>query len=795
MLQSTILTNEKMNKIVSKVQYSEKVFRLEVEAPLIAKARKAGHFVIVRVGEQGERMPLTIAGADTEKGTITLVVQKVGLSSTRLCDLNVGDEVTDIVGPLGKATHIENFGTVLCAGGGVGTAPMLPIIQALKAAGNRVISVIAGRSKELIILEDEVRAASDEVIIMTDDGSYGKQGVVTVGMEEVIKREKVDKCFAIGPAIMMKFCCLLTKKYEIPTDVSLNTIMVDGTGMCGACRITVGGKTRFVCVDGPEFDGHQVDFDEMLKRAGSFRRAEQEEMSHLDAPIQCKAEATVIADELLSREAKDMDMETPLEVLTDRKAEWREELRKSMKGKERSEIERVKMPELDPVYRATTRTEEVNTGLSREQAITEAKRCLDCANPTCMQGCPVNINIPSFIKNIERGEFLNAARVLKSTSALPAVCGRVCPQEKQCESQCMHLKMGHQPVAIGYLERFTADFERESGHISLPEVAPANGKKIAVIGSGPAGLSFAGDMAKYGYDVTVFEALHEIGGVLKYGIPEFRLPNKIVDVEIDNLRKMGVNFVKDCIVGKTISVKELEAEGFEGIFVGSGAGLPNFMNIPGENFINIMSSNEYLTRVNLMDASNPDTDTPINPAKSVMVVGGGNTAMDSCRTAKRLGAEKVYIVYRRSEAEMPARLEEVKHAKEEGIEFLTLHNPIEYLADETGAVRAVVLQKMELGEPDASGRRSPQPIPGATVTLDIDQAIVAVGVSPNPIVPTSIEGLELGRKNTIVVGENMQTNLPTIFAGGDIVRGGATVILAMGDGRRAAQAMHEYLTK
>ena len=784
-----------MNKIVSKTQYSEKVYRLEIEAPLIAKARKAGHFVIVRVGEQGERMPLTIAGADTEKGTITLVVQKVGLSSTRLCDLNVGDEVTDIVGPLGKATHIENYGTVLCAGGGVGTAPMLPIIQALKAAGNRVISVIAGRSKDLIILEDEVRASSDEVIIMTDDGSYSKQGVVTVGMEEVIQREKVDKCFAIGPAIMMKFCCLLTKKYEIPTDVSLNTIMVDGTGMCGACRITVGGKTRFVCVDGPEFDGHQVDFDEMLKRAGSFRRVEQEEMSHLDAPIQCKAEATVIADELLSREAKDMDMETPLEVLTDRKAEWREELRKSMKGKERSEIERVKMPELDPVYRATTRTEEVNIGLTREQAITEAKRCLDCANPTCMQGCPVNINIPSFIKNIERGEFLNAARVLKSTSALPAVCGRVCPQEKQCESQCMHLKMGHQPVAIGYLERFTADFERESGHISLPEVAPANGKKIAVIGSGPAGLSFAGDMAKYGYDVTVFEALHEIGGVLKSGIPEFRLPNKIVDVEIDNLRKIGVNFIKDCIVGKTISVKELEAEGFEGIFVGSGAGLPNFMNIPGENFINIMSSNEYLTRVNLMDASNPDTDTPINPAKSVMVVGGGNTAMDSCRTAKRLGAEKVYIVYRRSEAEMPARLEEVKHAKEEGIEFLTLHNPLEYLADETGAVRAVVLQKMELGEPDASGRRSPQPIPGATVTLDIDQAIVAVGVSPNPIVPTSIEGLELGRKNTIVVGENMQTNLPTIFAGGDIVRGGATVILAMGDGRRAAQSMHEYLSK
>ncbi len=784
-----------MNKIVNKVQYSEKVFRLDIEAPLIAKARKAGHFVMVRLGDKGERMPLTIAGADTEKGTITLVVQKVGLSSTRLCDLNVGDEVTDIVGPLGKATHIENYGTVLCAGGGVGTAPMLPIIQALKAAGNRVISVIAGRSKELIILEDEVRAASDEVIIMTDDGSYGKQGVVTVGMEEVIRREKVDKCFAIGPAIMMKFCCLLTKKYEIPTDVSLNTIMVDGTGMCGACRITVDGKTRFVCVDGPEFDGHKVDFDEMLKRAGSFRRVEQEEMSHLDAPLYSQTENCAVADELLSREAKDMDRTTPMEVLTDRKAEWREEIRKAMKPKERTLIERVQMPELDPVYRATTRLEEVNKGLSREQAICEARRCLDCANPTCMQGCPVNINIPSFIKNIERGEFLNAARVLKNTSALPAVCGRVCPQEKQCESQCMHVKMGHQPVAIGYLERFAADFERESGCISLPQVEAANGKKIAVIGSGPAGLSFAGDMAKLGYEVTVYEALHEIGGVLKYGIPEFRLPNKIVDVEIDNLRKIGVNFIKDCIVGKTISVKDLEQEGYEGIFVGSGAGLPNFMNIPGENFVNIMSSNEYLTRVNLMDASNPDTDTPINPAKSVMVVGGGNTAMDSCRTAKRLGAEKVYIVYRRSEAEMPARLEEVKHAKEEGIEFLTLHNPLEYLSDETGAVRAVVLQKMELGEPDASGRRSPQPIPGATVTLDIDQAIVAVGVSPNPIVPTSIEGLELGRKNTIVVSDNMQTNLPTIFAGGDIVRGGATVILAMGDGRRAAQAMHEYLER
>lgn len=785
-----------MNKIVSKSQFSEKVFKFEIEAPLIAKARKAGHFVIVRVGEKGERMPLTIAGADPVKGTITLVVQKVGLSSTKLCNLNEGDYITDVVGPLGKATHIDRFGTVVCAGGGVGVAPMLPIIEALKAAGNRVISVLAGRSKELIILEDEVRKSSDEVIIMTDDGSYGQKGLVTEGIEQVIQREKVDKCFAIGPAIMMKFCCLLTKKYNIPTDVSLNTIMVDGTGMCGACRITVGGKTRFVCVDGPEFDGHQVDFDEMLKRMGAFKKEEAEEMSHLEADFQAHVnDSSCKIDRQLALDAEHMDTTTPLSELTDRNAEWRQEIRKSMKAKERTAIKRVIMPELDPVYRATTRTEEVNIGLSAEQAMTEAKRCLDCANPTCMQGCPVSINIPSFIKNIERGEFLNAARVLKSTSALPAVCGRVCPQEKQCESQCIHLKMNEPAVAIGYLERFAADFERESGKMSVPECAPSNGKRIAVIGSGPAGLSFAGDMAKLGYEVTVFEALHEIGGVLKYGIPEFRLPNKIVDVEICNLEKMGVKFEKDCLVGKTISVKELEEKGFEGIFVGSGAGLPNFMGIPGENSINIMSSNEYLTRVNLMDASNPDTDTPIHLAKNVMVVGGGNTAMDSCRTAKRLGAERVFIVYRRSEAEMPARIEEVKHAKDEGIEFMTLHNPIEYLADEKGAVKAVVLQKMQLGEPDASGRRSPEPIPGATETLDIDMAIVAVGVSPNPIVPTSIQGLELGRKNTIVVNEGMQTNIPCIFAGGDIVRGGATVILAMGDGRKAAASMHEYLQK
>ena len=484
---------------------------------------------------------------------------------------------------------------------------------------------------------------------------------------------------------------------------------------------------------------------------------------------------------------------TTEELIAARRAEpWREALKKKKKNKERTDIPRVEMNELDAEYRSHTRLEEVNLGLTKEQAMQEAQRCLDCPNPTCMQGCPVSINIPTFVKNIERGEFLEAARVLKETSALPAVCGRVCPQEKQCESKCIHLKMGKPAVAIGYLERFAADYERESGNISIPEVAEKNGIKIAVVGSGPAGLSFAGDMAKRGYDVTVFEALHEIGGVLKYGIPEFRLPNKIVDVEIEGLRKMGVKFMTNCIVGKTISYDDLHADGFKGIFAASGAGLPNFMNIPGENLVGVMSSNEYLTRVNLMDAANPDSDTPVLQGKKVAVIGGGNTAMDSVRTARRLGAERAMIVYRRSEEEMPARLEEVKHAKEEGVEFMTLHNPVEYLGDERGRVKQMRLQKMELGEPDASGRRRPVPVEGAIETIDVDEVIVSVGVSPNPLIPRAFQGLEVSKKGTIVVNEeNMRSALPDVYAGGDIVRGGATVILAMGDGRKAAAAMDE----
>ena len=482
-----------------------------------------------------------------------------------------------------------------------------------------------------------------------------------------------------------------------------------------------------------------------------------------------------------------------MSTISPREAQWREELRKARSAKERTATPRVKMPELDPAYRITC-NEEVNRGLSREQAVTEATRCLDCPDPQCITGCPVGINIPGFIKNIERGCSAEAAIVLKEPSALPAVCGRVCPQERQCESKCIYNKMRKEPVAIGYLERFAADNARLSGESSQPGCAAPNGIKIAVVGSGPASLSFAGDMARRGFEVQGFEALHEIGGVLKYGIPEFRLPNEVVDVEIRALQAMGVKFITDCVIGKTLAYNDLVEMGFRGVFVASGAGLPRFMGIPGENFVGVMSSNEYLTRVNLMGAGRPGWATPVIQGKRVAVVGGGNTAMDSCRTAKRMGAEEVYIVYRRSEAEMPARVEEVRHAKEEGITFLTLHNPVEYLADENGRVRAMRLQRMELGEPDASGRRSPVPVEGDIVEVLVDEVIVSVGVSPNPLIPNSVEGLEVTRRGTLAVDDDtLCTSIPMLYAGGDIVRGGATVILAMGDGRKAAAAMASKL--
>ena len=762
-----------MNTIISKRFFSENVAELVVEAPLIARSRKAGHFVIVRVDKRGERMPLTISDADVEKGTITLVVQRIGVSSSKLCALEPGDQVADLVGPLGKATDIKNFGTVVCACGGVGAAPMLPIAKALKAAGNRVITVLAARTAELIILKEQLEAVSDEVIVMTDDGSMGQKGLVTTGVEQVINREQVDKCVTIGPAIMMKFVALTTKKYNVPTEASLNTIMVDGTGMCGACRVTVAGKTKFVCVDGPEFDAHAVDFDEMLTRLRQYK--EEESRSLGDQEFSSLGVASEQVQSTQSR-ASEPSVTPAVAAFVGT-------------AKDRVAIPRVKMNELEPEERVKSLYAEVNQGLTFEQAVTEAHRCLNCKKPTCVEGCPVNINIPGFIKQLEIGNVLGAAQIIGESSTLPAVCGRVCPQEKQCEAQCIHLKMGKEAVAIGYLERFVAD----NSALKVESQKSKVGKKVAVVGSGPAGLAFAGDMAKYGYDVTVFEALHEIGGVLKYGIPEFRLPNRVVDREIERLRALGVHFEPDTIIGKTLTIEDLQAEGYQAVFVGSGAGLPRFMGIPGENLNGVLSCNEYLTRVNLMNAASEDSDTPVLKAKNVAVIGGGNTAMDAVRTAKRLGAEHAMVIYRRSEEEMPARIEEVRHAKEEGVEFMTLHNPIEYHADENGRVKEAVLQVMELGEADESGRRSPVPVEGKTITIPVDEVIVSVGVSPNPLIPSSVAGLEVSKRGTIVVNDQMQSSMPMLFAGGDIVRGGATVILAMSDGRKAAKAMDEYL--
>ena len=478
------------------------------------------------------------------------------------------------------------------------------------------------------------------------------------------------------------------------------------------------------------------------------------------------------------------------EEISSRDSQWRKELRDALKAPERTAIPRARMNELDPAFRITC-NEEVNQGLEHNQAVREATRCLDCPNPGCVTGCPVNINIPAFVKNIQRGDTDSAGRILRATSALPSVCGRVCPQERQCESKCIYLKMGKQPVAIGWLERFAADNSQVETN-SRPE---PNGKKVCVVGSGPASLSFAGSMSALGYKVVVYEALHQIGGVLKYGIPEFRLPNEIVDKEINRLRDNGVEFHTDIVVGKTLGYSDLLKEGFDGIFIASGAGLPRFMDIPGENLNGVMSSNEFLTRVNLMGAGRPGYATPVRKGHVVAVIGGGNTAMDSVRTALRQGAERAMIVYRRDMAGMPARAEEVEHARQEGVEFMTLHNPVEYIGNERGEVCAMRLQQMRLGEPGPDGRRSPEPIPGAIVEIPVDEVIVSVGVSPNPLIPNSIEGLEVTRRGTLVVDDNLRTSIPTMYAGGDIVRGGATVILAMGDGRQAAAAMHARLSE
>ena len=735
-----------LNRIVRKEVISEVIRLYEVYCPSIAKWCKPGQFIVVRCDALGERIPLTIADFSREKGTITMVVQTVGKSSAKFDKLNEGDRFATIVGPLGCPSEIRKFGTVACIGGGLGVAPVFPILRELHQAGNKTIGIMGARNKDLVFWEDKMKSESDILRVVTDDGSYSEKGFVTTALEKLIQDgERIDHVIAIGPPIMMKVVCDLTAKYNIPTTVSLNTIMVDGTGMCGGCRIEVGGETKFVCVDGPEFDGAKVNWALMFQRLGTYKPAEA-------------AEFTAYKEAASAEKAAD----------------------------------RVPMPEQDPKVRARN-FQEVALGYTAQMAQSEALRCLQCKKPLCVTGCPVNVNIPQFIGEIQKDRFGAAIKVIKGTNNLPAVCGRVCPQESQCESKCVLGKKGS-PIAIGRLERFAADTEAASGETALPTVAPATGKKVAIIGAGPSGLSCAADLAVKGHKVTIFEALHAAGGVLSYGIPEFRLPKDIVKRECDNLKKLGVEFRLDFPVGKSAGVPDLFQAGYDAAFIGTGAGLPAFMKIPGENLNGVYSSNEFLTRVNLMKAYREDSDTPVLHGKHVAVVGGGNVAMDAARSSLRLGAESVTIVYRRTQNEMPARKEELHHAVEEGVIIKELRNPVEVLGDDKGWVKGLRCQVMELGEPDEKGRRKPIPVEGKFEEIAIDEFIVAIGQGPNPILTRNWPELRLNERGNIPVDEeSCMTNIPGVFAGGDIVTGAATVIKAMGAGKKAAAAIDRYL--
>jgi len=728
-----------------------------INAPVIAKKRKPGQFVIIRISDKGERIPLTIVDSDQTTGTITLIVQGIGKSTRQINQLEAGDLILDMVGPLGNPSEVDYFGHVVVIGGGVGTAVSYPQAKALKEVGNRITAIIGARTQKLVILEDELKQISDEVYVCTDDGSYGQEGFVTQQLQTLIDNDdKIDFVLAVGPLPMMRAVADMTRPHNIQTVVSLNSIMVDGTGMCGGCRVALDGSVKFACVDGPEFDAHLVDFETLMNRNRAYLHEEQ-----------CALEESAQEVERANRR----------------------EIRK---------IPRQPIPAREPAERIED-FEEVSIGFTEALMLLEAQRCLECKRPACVAGCPVEVKIPDFIHLIKNKQYIPASKLIKEDNVLAAVCSRVCPQSDQCEGACILTKRD-ESVAIGALARFVTDYERTHGNLT-PEPIPfekKTGKKVAIIGSGPAGLSCAGDLIRMGHDVTVFEAFHEYGGVLIYGIPEFRLPKEIVREEVDALAALGVEFKANIVIGVTYTIDELmEEEGYDAVFVGVGAGLPYFMNIPGENLVGVYSANEFLTRVNLMKAYQfPKHDTPVIDCKgkNVAVIGGGNTALDSARVALRLGAKKSSIIYRRTAKEMPARLEEIEHAKEEKIDFQFLKAPVALIGDDQGWLKAMRLIRMELGEPDQSGRRRPIPIEGSEYEEPVDLVIVAIGNGSNPIIQRTTEDLEFNRWGNIVTDEDtMATSKPGVYAGGDIVTGGATVILAMGAGRQAARAIDNYL--
>ncbi|WP_308552489.1 bifunctional dihydroorotate dehydrogenase B NAD binding subunit/NADPH-dependent glutamate synthase [uncultured Peptoniphilus sp.] len=756
-----------MYKIERKVNLAPNIYLFDVLAPRIAASAKPGQFIILIADDYAERIPLTISDYDIERGTVQIVVQASGSSTQKIVAFEEGESFKDFVGPLGRYSEFldEDLEELkkkryLFVAGGVGTAPVYPQAKWFKEHGLSCDIILGAKSKEFVILEEELGSVCDNLYVCTDDGSYGFKGLVTDKIKDLYsKGEKYDVCVSIGPMIMMKFVCLTTKEYNLKTIVSMNPIMVDGTGMCGACRVKVGDKTKFACVDGPEFDGHLIDWNSAMKRQSQYKSADSVRKIE---PHVCNFEYDI--------EAQNHEIETGEVIKQDR-------------------FTAVPVRNQDPEVRSHN-FEEVCYGYNEEEAMREANRCLNCKNPKCRQGCPVNIDIPGFIKEIASGNFEQSAKVLALYTALPAVCGRVCPQETQCEAQCV-LKARGDSVSIGKLERFTADKSREEKY-KLFDKPRQNGHKVAVIGAGPAGLTCAGDLAKMGYEVTIFEALHLAGGVLVYGIPEFRLPDSVVESEIENLKALGVKIENDVVIGRTITVDEILEQGYEAVFIGSGAGLPTFMGIEGENLNGVYSANEFLTRNNLMRSFDKDFDTPLNVGNKVAVIGGGNVAMDAARVARRLGAE-VSIVYRRTEAELPARVEEVHHAQEEGIKFEMLTAPVEILGDEDGWVRGMKMVRNELGEPDASGRRRPVKIEGSDFEEEFETVIMALGTSPNPLISHTTNHLDVNKWGCIVADETGQTSREGIFAGGDAVTGAATVILAMGAGKTAAESIDKYI--
>ena len=751
-----------MYPILRREAFSETSFLWEILAPDVAESAEPGHFVMLRLYEGGERIPLTVADFDRERGSVTIVVQALGKTTREMRDdYTETDTFHDFVGPLGEPQHISKIGHVALVGGGLGVAPVFPQLRGFRQAGNRTTAIMGFRNKDMVFWEDRLKRYADTLTVCTDDGSHGRPGFVTAALQELCETDPPDLVVAIGPLPMMQACAEVTRPFGIKTIVSLNTIMVDGTGMCGSCRVTVGGAVKFACVDGPDFDGHQVDFKELHARQKRFRDQESE-ASAQQAHI-CNLEKRLF-----------------------------QEGRRSYKKLAELAPHQVPMPERDALERSRN-FKEVNLGYSMEQAFREAERCIQCHKPTCIAGCPVGIDIPRFIRHLLIRDLEGALEAINDSSIFPSICGRVCPQETQCEAQCV-IARKMEPVAIGRLERFVGD------NAKPPRGAPPHHARllgrVAVVGSGPAGLAAAADLVRYGAEVTVYEALHVLGGVLQYGIPSFRLPREIIDREIQRLKDIGVRFETNKVVGKTFTVPQLLGKrGFDAVFVAAGAGAPSFLGIPGEFAGQVYSANEFLTRVNLMGGDRfPFLDTPISLGERVVVIGAGNTAMDCLRVAKRLGSPSVRCVYRRSEAEAPARIEELRHAREEGIEFFFLHGPVAIDVDDQGKVTGLQVQRMELGEPDDKGRRKPVPVPGAIIDLPCDTVIYALGTNANPIVPHSTPGLALNKWGHILADDQTQaTSLPGVFAGGDIVTGGATVILAMGAGRRAARAIASWL--